>query len=173
MKEYLLYKRKYNEKNHLHFLAYKKLEQSDSSITFKTLEILKNPLVISLLFLKSEQEEQYIDGEIGYVYSENVGKEYYIGKTYYYNDIPRNANFSAVHAQKGNKEKLSNQNPKCVVTRNNVVFLIDKCEDVYLDECEIDVIDPDELDKIKKITKEGIVYKSENELKNLEEELGK
>lgn len=135
------------------------LELENKPIVFKNLEALKDYSTIALLFWRRESEYD----------EENVREEtflerkYFIGKEYLYNDLPKRVNDMEIDFL--DEKLLISQNPKCVVVRSdsNVVLLLENCGDYKTDDCEKVIIDPDDLDKIKEITKDGIVYESQNE----------
>ncbi len=129
-------------------------------IIFKDLEVLKFEATIVLSFWRTEEEIS--DGRIS-VNERVLEKKYFIGKEYYYNDLPKGVNDMEIDFI--DKKLLVSQNPKCVVVRSddNIVLLLENCGDYETDDCEKVVINPDDLDKIKEITKDGIVYESQNE----------
>lgn len=144
----------------------KNIEKGVKPITLKNMQVLKSKRNIGVLFFRHEEEVQ-AKHEIPGVSIEAIScriiyeKKYYIGKEYNYNDLPKGVN--RVDIRYIDKKALETQNPKCVVARNGLVVLLEDCGDYETDESEKVVIDPDDLDKIKEITKDGIVYESQND----------
>lgn len=136
------------------------LENGKSPVKFKDIEKLKYDCVIGIIFWRSERifdlDGRMCDGQ------DEIERKYYFGKEYNYNDLPENARLENINSLLV-KEQVEAQNPKCVVTRENEVYLLEDCGYYITDDCEKVVIDPDDLDKIKEITKDGIVYVSQNE----------
>ena len=126
----------------------------ETPLTFTDIESLKDKNVMSILFWRDEVD----DNDKRTIFKSELEKKYIIGKVLNYNDVPKTADFNSLNCELYNQNEFVTKNPRCALTKQNVVILLERCAGVPIDSCEIEVIDPADLDNIKEITAQGIVY---------------